>query len=203
MCKRGSWSCLVHRIDISGNGFGWWVVKCCCFCLVQYIWKHIMYLFNWVGTVHTAWILQRPPRFYISVSWRRHTLKLRLPLWGKSASHICNHKIICHRYFLPAVRLAEGLADDHRDRLLAVPRDCPLKIKIVRRKRKICEAKSTMPSICKCSRNILVTFCCFFLWQYGSIGVNPDWKIADLCAGSSPGLFYTSCDVVLLLYVSF
>ena len=113
-------------------------MKCCCFCLVQYIWKHIMYLFNWVGTVHTAWILQRPPRFYISVSWRRHTLKLRLPLWGKSASHICNHKIICHRYFLPAVRLAEGLADDHRDRLLAVPLDCPLKIKIVRRKRKIC-----------------------------------------------------------------
>ena len=28
--------------------------------------------------------------FYISVSWRRHTLKLRLTLWGKSASYICN-----------------------------------------------------------------------------------------------------------------
>mgnify|MGYP007091345118 CR=1 FL=1 len=25
---------------------------------------------------------------YISVSWRRHTLKLRLTLWGKSASYI-------------------------------------------------------------------------------------------------------------------
>ena len=96
------------------------------------------YVLNWVGTVHTAWILQSPPRFYISVSWRRHTLKLRLPLWGKSASYICNHKLICHRDFLPAVRLSEGLADDHRDRLLAVPRDCPLKIKIVRGKRKIC-----------------------------------------------------------------
>ena len=32
----------------------------------------------------------------------------------------------------PAACLAEGLADDHRDRLLAVPRDCPLKIKFGR-----------------------------------------------------------------------
>ena len=31
----------------------------------------------------------------------------------------------------PAVCLAKGLADDHRDCLLAVPRDCPLKIKFV------------------------------------------------------------------------
>ena len=38
----------------------------------------------------------------------------------------------------PAVCLADGLADDHRDRSLAVPRDCPRKIKIIRgEKRKI------------------------------------------------------------------
>ena len=37
----------------------------------------------------------------------------------------------------PAVRLAEGLADNHRDRLLAVPRDCRLNIKFVCGKRKI------------------------------------------------------------------
>jgi len=54
----------------------------------------------------------------------RHTLKLRLTLWGKSASYICNHTIICHCFCPPAVRLAEGLADEHRDRSLAVPRDC-------------------------------------------------------------------------------
>ena len=31
----------------------------------------------------------------------------------------------------PAVCIAKGLVNDHRDRLLAVPRDCPRKIKIV------------------------------------------------------------------------
>ena len=39
-----------------------------------------------------------------------------LTLWGKSASYICNHTIICHcgSSRLPtAVCLAEGLADDH------------------------------------------------------------------------------------------
>ena len=62
-------------------------------------------------------------------------LKLRLTLWGKSVSYICNNTIICQcgpSRLSSAVRLAEGLADDHCDRLLAVPRDCPLKIKFVR-----------------------------------------------------------------------
>ena len=34
----------------------------------------------------------------------------------------------------PAVCLADGLADDHRDRSLAFPRDCPRKIKFIRGK---------------------------------------------------------------------
>ena len=59
-------------------------------------------------------------------------MKLRITLWGKSASFICNRTLICHRDGHPAVRLAEGLADDHRDRSLAVRRDCPRKIKFVR-----------------------------------------------------------------------
>ena len=65
---------------------------------------------------------------YISVLWRRHTLKLRLTIWGKSASYICSHTIICHRGppRLP-LSLTEGLAD----RLLAIRRDCPCKIKFV------------------------------------------------------------------------
>ena len=46
-------------------------------------------------------------------------------------SYICNLTIICHRNCPPAVRLAEGLADDNRERSLAVPCDCPLKLKFV------------------------------------------------------------------------
>jgi len=42
-------------------------------------------------------------------------------LWGKSASYICNHTIICHRDCLPAARHVEGLADDHHDRSLWSP----------------------------------------------------------------------------------
>ena len=42
--------------------------------------------------------------------------------------------IICHRgspQLPPAVCLAEGLVDDHRNRSLAVPRDCPRKINFI------------------------------------------------------------------------
>ena len=38
---------------------------------------------------------------------------------------MCNHTIICHCDCPPAVRIAEGLADNHCDLSLAVPRDCP------------------------------------------------------------------------------
>ena len=64
--------------------------------------------------------------FYISVS--RHTLKLRLTLWGKSASYICNHTIICHRD-CPCCPFRGGLS-----RRLMHPFSCcpPLKIKFVR-----------------------------------------------------------------------
>ena len=51
---------------------------------------------------------------------------------GERVRHMCNHTIICRCDCPPAVSLAEGLADDHRNRLLAVPRDCLLKIKFVR-----------------------------------------------------------------------
>ena len=53
----------------------------------------------------------------------------------------CNHTIFCHsgqpRLPPPAVRLAEGLTDDNQDHLLAVSRDCTLKIKKNRGKHNI------------------------------------------------------------------
>ena len=63
---------------------------------------------------------------YISVLWRRHTLKLRLTIWGKSASYICSHTIICHRG-PPRLPLSHwGFSGP-----LAIRRDCPCKIKFV------------------------------------------------------------------------
>jgi len=47
---------------------------------------------------------------------------------GNSASYICNHMIICHRgspQLPPAVCLADGLAEDHCDRLFAQDKICP------------------------------------------------------------------------------
>ena len=58
-------------------------------------------------TVHTARILQSSPDLAIF------------------------HERGQPRDYPPAVLLAEGLADNHRNRSLAVPRDCPLKIKFV------------------------------------------------------------------------
>ena len=65
---------------------------------------------------------------YFSIMEKTH-IKIETNIMvGKSASYICNHTIICHRgppQMPPAVRLGEGLADDHRDCSLAVHRNCP------------------------------------------------------------------------------
>ena len=64
---------------------------------------------------------------YFSIMEKTH-LEIETNIMGKECV-LCNHTIICHRDCPPAVRLAEGLVDDHCDGSLAVPRDCPRKIK--------------------------------------------------------------------------
>ena len=80
------------------------------------------------------------------MSWGRHILKLILTLWGKV-------RLIYETIRLSATAdhctcLAEGLADDHFDRSLAVPRDCPRKIKFVRAG-EVENVKSTLCELCR------------------------------------------------------
>ena len=70
-------------------------------------------------------------------------------------------------------------------------------------------AKSTMPAICKCSWNILVTFCWFQLAKYvdrcqfwWNTNWN-NWSVHRVFVWRHRFLLYTSCDDVLFLCVSF
>ena len=70
-------------------------------------------------------------------------------------------------------------------------------------------AKSTMPSICKCSWNILVTFCWFQLAKrvdrcqsWWKTNLN-SWTVRQVFVWRRHFLLYTSCDGVLLWCESF
>ena len=114
---------LLHYLFLNENRFGFWLPELPISCKSN---KRQSAVFS--PADHRLRIAQISGQFSSPRSWN-------------SVDCICNHTIICHRDCLPANRLAEGLADDHRDRSLAVPFDClcnKICLRWLRGKLKIC-----------------------------------------------------------------